>query len=80
MWCVPLSMWYPLLLLFTFVILYRPCGTCRTQQRWQMRIKRGLHSLARHAELQLLYVAPGLVAEGLERQAMRKVEAAEKYR
>jgi hypothetical protein len=45
-----------------------------------MRVKRGLHSLARHAELQLLFVAPGLLApQGPEWEALKKVSAAEKY-
>lgn len=45
-----------------------------------MKVKRGMHSLARHSELQLLYVAPGVVPEGPERDALKRVVAAERYR
>jgi hypothetical protein len=45
-----------------------------------MRVKRGLASLSRHAELQLLYVAPGLVAPGgADWQALKRMAAAEKH-
>ena len=61
-----------------------PCpacwAVCRNRDKWQVKVKRGMHSLARHAELQLLYVAPGVVPEGPERDALKRVTAAERYR
>jgi hypothetical protein len=45
-----------------------------------VKVKRGMHSLARHSELQLLYVAPGVVPQGPERDALKRVAAAERYR
>lgn len=45
-----------------------------------MKVKRGMHSLARHSELQLLYVAPGVVPEGPERDGLKRVIAAERYK
>jgi hypothetical protein len=52
----------------------------RNRDNWQAKVKRGMHSLARHSELQLLYVAPGVVPEGPERGALKRVVAAERYR
>jgi len=45
-----------------------------------MKVKRGMHSLARHSELQLLYVAPGAAPAGPERDALKRVVATERYR
>lgn len=56
------------------------CLPDRSRDRWQMKVKRGMHSLARHSELQLLYVAPGVVPQGPERDALKRVVAAERYR
>jgi hypothetical protein len=64
----------------SFVLLFGILLPHRNKDKWQMKVKRGMHSLARHSELQLLYVAPGIVPEGPERDAMKKVVAAERYR
>jgi hypothetical protein len=60
------------------------CRTCsktyRNRDKWQMKVKRGMYSLARHSELQLLYVAPGVVPEGPQRDALKRVVASERYK
>jgi hypothetical protein len=53
---------------------------CSIQDNWQMKVKCGMHSLARHSELQLLYMDPGVVPEGPERDALKRVAAAERYK
>jgi hypothetical protein len=61
-------------------LLIRALLPCRNKDNWQVKVKRGMHTLARHSELQLLYVASGVVPEGPQRDALKKVVAAERYR
>jgi hypothetical protein len=48
---------------------------CRAKQGWQRRVKRGLNSLARKPEYQVLYIAPGLVPEGPARDSLKRIAA-----
>lgn len=48
-----------------------------SRQGWQRLLRRGAHTL-RHAQYQVLYVAPGL-AQGAELEALKTVAASERY-
>ncbi|WIA20634.1 hypothetical protein OEZ85_005015 [Tetradesmus obliquus] len=50
-------------------------GSLRAKQGWQRRVKRGMASLSRKPEYQVLYVAPGLVPAGPARDSLKKIAA-----
>ncbi|KAF6259178.1 hypothetical protein COO60DRAFT_1028508 [Scenedesmus sp. NREL 46B-D3] len=66
---------YSLVILDPGMPAHELLGSLRSKQGWQRRVKRGLSSLARKPEYQVLYIAPGLVPEGPTRASLKVIAA-----